>query len=330
MKNKIKTICKIVFGGIWALILSIILLFALLGAFALMIEIIGAAIGFKFMMITPAYGDETFPKQYIESLPDAVMSPEIPETHDYKIENHNAMCVACAVTRAGEKILELNGKPDENYVIAWTHFAGRNVSTQYSDEMIGVYGSDAALSIELIGFLPASALEGVDKNLWNADKVSKLEYEDKWDEFYEKYKDKTHKYSIAYPTNVNEIALCLSKGLPVLFLSSAQWRLIQWRNVDGNGNNRYEFATTQYNTKESHVVTLRDYFTLPYYKDGKGYPMEYTNLVNSHGEKPSPLKMIWLDKIQADNKFSCFVILPKERLLTPSGSNINSKKIEIK
>jgi hypothetical protein len=262
--------------------------------------------------VSVSFGQD-FPVEYIKSLPNAPETSKIPDSHDYTIENHNAMCVACAVIRAGEKMLELDGKPNEQYVIAWTHFSGRNVETNYADDMIGMYGSDAALAIELIGFLPASALEGVEKNLWNADRVSKLEYtEETWEDLYEKYKNKADKYPVAYPTNVNEIALCLSKGLPVLFLSSAQWRLVQIRNVDGRGNNRFEFATTQYNTKEAHVVCLRDYFTLPYYKDGKAYPMEYCNLVNSHGEKPSPLKMIWLDKIQADNKFSCFVILPKK------------------
>jgi hypothetical protein len=254
---------------------------------------------------------QEFPFDYIKSLPDATQTNKIPESHYYKIENHNAMCVACAVTCAGEKMLELEGKHNENYVIAWTQFSGRNIKTTYADNLIGMYGSDAALAIELIGFLPASALEGVEKNLWTADKVSKLDIED-WDIFYEKYKDKAHKYPVAHPRNVNELALCLAKGLPVLFLSSAQWRLISWKNVDGRGNNRMEFATTQYNTKEAHVVCLRDYFLLPYYKDEKGYPMEYCNLINSHGEYPSPLKLMWLDKIQADNKFSCFVILPKE------------------
>jgi hypothetical protein len=257
---------------------------------------------------------QSFPVEYIATLPNVPMSGEVPEAHRYKIENHNAMCVACATTQAGEKMLELQGKNNEHYVIAWTHFTGRNVKKSYTKEQIGMYGSDAALAIEQAGFLPASALEGVDKNLWVNDKVSKLDYtEDTWLEFYEKYKDKTDKYPIAYPRNVNEIALCLSKGLPILFLSSAQWRLVQMRNVDGKGNNRFEFATTQYNTKEAHVVCLRDYFTLPYYKDEKAYPIEYTNLINSHGEFPSPLKMIWLDKIQADNKFSCFVILPPKK-----------------
>jgi hypothetical protein len=268
------------------------------------------------MIFPPVHGQEIvtngFPTEYVKSLPDKPMTSEVPEPHNYKLEQHNSMCVACAVTWAGEKMLELNGKPDERYVIAWTHFAGRNVETNYSNDMIGMYGSDAALAIEQIGFLPASALEGVDRNLWNADNVSKLEYtEETWESFYNKYKNKAEKYPIAYPTNVNEIALCLSKGLPVLFLSSAQWRLVQMKNVDGQGHNRFEFATTQYNTKEAHVVCLRDYFTLPYYKDGKPYPMEYCNLINSHGELPSPLKLFWLDKIQADNKFSCFVILPK-------------------
>jgi hypothetical protein len=258
----------------------------------------------------PVFAQE-FPVDYLRSLPDAPETSKIPESHNYKLEQHNGMCVGCAVTQAGEKMLEFYGTPDERYVIAWTHFAGRNVKTTYTDEMIGLYGSDAALAIELIGFLPASKLEGVEKNLWNADPVSKLDVED-WESFYNKYKDKADKYPIAHPRNINEVALCLAKGLPVLFLSSAQWRLISWKNVDGKGNNRMEFATTQYNTKEAHVVCLRDYFTLPYYKDNKPYPMEYCNLVNSHGEYPSPLKLLWLDKIQADSKFSCFVILPKE------------------
>jgi hypothetical protein len=60
-----------------------------------------------------------------------------------------------------------------------------------------------------------------------------------------------------------------------------------------------------------HVVVLRDYFTLPVVKDGVEYPVEYCNLINSWGEPPLPLKMIWLDLIQKDNVFSCFVILPK-------------------
>jgi hypothetical protein len=257
---------------------------------------------------------QDFPTEYINSLPDKRTS-DIPEAHAYVIEQHNGMCVACAVTRAGEKMLELKGNNTENYVIAWTHFAGRNVETNYSDEQIGVYGSDAALAIEQIGFLPASALTGVDKNLWRADKVSKLDLkESDWELFYEVYKDKAHKYPVAYPESVNDIALCLLKGLPVLFLSSAQWRLTSWRNADGKGNNRMEFATTQYNTKEAHVVCLRDYFSLPYYKDGKAYPTEYCNLINSHGEKPAPLKLIWLDKIQQDSKFSCFVILPSRNI----------------
>jgi hypothetical protein len=266
-----------------------------------------------FLIGVSVFGQD-FPTAYIATLPDVPMTSEVPKSHAYKIEQHNGMCVACAVNRAGEKMLELQGKPDEQYVIAWTHFAGRSTRTNYSKEQIGIYGSDAALAIEQFGFLPASALEGVDKNLWNNDRVSKLEYtEETWIDFYVKYKDRTHKYPIGYPTNINQVALCLSKGLPVLFLSSAQWRLVQMKNVDGQGTNRFEFATTQYNTKEAHVVCLRDYFTLPFYKDGKAYPMEYCNLINSHGEKPSPLKMIWLDQIQADNKFSCFVILPQKK-----------------
>jgi hypothetical protein len=256
---------------------------------------------------------QDFPIEYIKSLPNASITREVPEQHAYLIEQHNGMCVACAVTRAGEKMLEFEGRNNENYVIAWTHFSGRNIGNEYPKELIGMFGSDAALAIREIGFLPASALEGVEKNLWNTDPVSKLDYtEETWKDLYEKYKDKTDKYPITYPRNVNELALCLSKGLPVLFLSSAQWRLVQMRNVDGRGNNRFEFATTQYNTKEAHVVCLRDYFTLPYYKEDKPYPIEYCNLINSHGEKPSPLKLFWLDKIQADNKFSCFVILPKD------------------
>jgi hypothetical protein len=255
-----------------------------------------------------------FPTEQIAALPDVAMTSEVPESHAYKIEQHNGMCIACAVNRAGEKMLEFQGKPDENYVIAWTHFAGRNVETNYTEDQLGVYGSDAALAIERIGFLPASALEGIDKNLWNNDKVSKLDYsEETWNEFYNKYKDKSHKYPVAFPNNVNQIVLCLSKGLPVLFLSSAQWRVISWRNADGRGNNRLEFATTQYNTKEAHVVCLRDYFTLPFYKDGKPYPMEYCNLVNSHGDDIKPLKTIWLDTVQRDSKFSCFVILPQKK-----------------
>ncbi|MDR0336088.1 MAG: hypothetical protein LBI18_03260 [Planctomycetaceae bacterium] len=264
------------------------------------------------IFVAASFGQECL-IDYVKSLPDAPMSSEVPESHRYKIENHNGMCVACAVTQAGEKMLEYHGKPNECYVIAWTHFAGRNIETKYTKDQIGMYGSDAALAIEQIGFLPASVLEGVDKNIWNNDKVSKLDYQESdWEFFYNKYKHKADKYPVAFPTNVNEIALCLSKGLPVLFLSSAQWKLISWRNVDGKGSNRFEFATTQYNTKEAHVVCLRDYFTLPYHKDDKSYPMEYCNLVNSHGEFPSPLKMIWLDKIQNDHKFSCFVILPKK------------------
>jgi hypothetical protein len=311
MSNKLKKTGGIFLRCIAAIAIIVMLFLAAVGVLITALTLFLAAIDFKFLMIcSPVYGEE-FPTQYVESLPDAPLSQEIPESHNYKIEQHNQMCVACAATRGGEKMLELEGKKNECYVIAWTHFAGRNVETAYSDDEIGMYGSDAALAIELIGFLPASELTGVDKNLWNADKVSKLEYEDKWDEFYEKYKDKTHKYPIAHPTNVNDIALCLSKGLPVLFLSSAQWRLISWRNVDGKGHNRMEFATTQYNTKEAHVVCLRDYFTLPYFKDGQSYPMEYCNLINSHGELPSPMKLVWLDYIQADNKFSCFVILPR-------------------
>jgi hypothetical protein len=306
MNKKIKTIGKVLGGCVATIIGIVVLLIALLGVLILALEI----------FLPPVFGGEIettgFPTEYVKSLPDAPMKGEVPEQHTYKLEQHNAMCVACAIIRGGETMLELEGRSNENYVIAWSHFAGRNVSTNYSDDLIGIYGSDAALAIEQIGFLPASALEGVDKNLWNADRVSKLEYtEETWESFYNKYKDKAEKYPIAYPTNVNEIALCLSKGLPVLFLSSAQWKLISWRNVDGKGNNRFEFATTQYNTTEAHVVCLRDYYTLPYFKDGKSYPMEYCNLINSHGELPSPLKLFWLDKIQADNKFSCFVILPK-------------------
>jgi hypothetical protein len=135
--------------------------------------------------------------------------------------------------------------------------------------------------------------------------------EREWKFLFEKYKDKTDKYPVVCPTSVNEIALCLRKGLPVLFLSSARWKPIKIRDVDGKGSTRTEFGTTQYNTDEAHVVCLRDYYTLPVVKDGKEYPVEYCNLINSHGEPPLPLKLIWLDLIQKDNKFSCFVILPQ-------------------
>jgi hypothetical protein len=264
-----------------------------------------------FLFAASCLGQE-FPVEYIKSLPDAPSTSTVPDAHAYVIENHNGMCVACAVTRGGEKMLEYHGDKKETYVIAWTHFAGRNVETSYTADQIGVYGSDAALAIERIGFLPSSALTGIDKNLWMSKPVSKLERtESDWNDFYNKYKDQAHKYPVAYPTSVNEIVLCLSKGLPVLFLSSAQWRVTSWRNVDGKGHNRMEFATTQYNTKEAHVVCLRDYFSLPYFKDGKSYPMEYCNLINSHGERPAPLKLAWLDWIQEDHSFSCFVILPK-------------------
>jgi hypothetical protein len=269
---------------------------------------------FTFIMIIlccvlPIYTQE-FPVEYITALPDAAMTREVPDAHAYIVEQHNSMCVAVAVTRAGEKMLEYYGKHDENYVTAWTHHSGRNVADKYTEDQVGMYGSDAALAIETIGFLPASMLQGHEKNEWNSDKISKLGWDDNWDTVFERYKDKTDKYPIAQPRNVNEIVLCLTKGLPVLFLSSAQWRVISCRNVDGQGHNRMEFATTQYNTKGAHVVCLRDYFTLPYFKDGRGYPMEYCNLVNSHGDAIQPLKTIWLDIVQRDDKFSCFVILP--------------------
>jgi len=224
------------------------------------------------------------------------------------------MCIACAVTRAGERMLEYEGNTESRYVVAWTHFAGLNIELEYDPSKISEYGSDAALAISEIGFLRWESLSPYEQRQLRENPLSKLGWDNVavWREAFARYKDKTDRYPIAVPTNINEIALSLQKGLPVLFLSSARWRPLLMRDADGRGNSRLEFGTTQYNTSEFHVVCLRDYFTLPVFRNGKEYPVEYCNLINSHGEPPLPLKMIWLDHIQNDNVFSCFVILPKD------------------
>jgi len=255
---------------------------------------------------------EDFPLKYVESLPDK-LTQDVPAAHAYILEQHNHMCVACAITRAGERMLEYHGKPDTRYVVAWTHISGRNVAREYKHDEIGMYGSDAALAISKIGFLRWDALEPHEQRILQTDPLNQFDWgngEDGWKFIYAKYKDKTDKYPVAVPTNVNEIALCLQKGLPVLFVSSARWKSI--KISDGKAGFRTEFGTTQYNVDEQHVVVLRDYFTLPAIKDGKELPVEYCNLINSHGEPPLPLKMIWLDWIQKDNIFSCFTILPQK------------------
>jgi len=267
-----------------------------------------------FLILTsPLVLGQGFPKEYIEGLPDRKTS-EVPPAHAYILEQHARMCVATAVIRAGERMLELDGFPETRYVVSWTHFSGRNISDVYSEEDIGMYGSDAALAISEIGFLRWDSLPPYMQRQLEADPLAKFDWDAPggWKSMYEQYKDKTDKYPIAEPTNVNEIALCLRKGLPVLFISSARWRPVRIRDVDDKGGTRLEFGTTQFNTHEFHVVCLRDYFTLPVYKDGQEYPVEYCNLINSHGEPPLPLKMVWLDWIQQDHVFSCFVILPKD------------------
>ena len=266
-----------------------------------------------FLLLIPSFAfAQEFPLKYIEGLPDK-QTKDVPVSHAYVLEQHSSMCVACAVTRAGERMLEYDGNTDARYVVAWTHYAGRNVVTEYKDNEVGIYGSDAALAISQIGFLRWDVLAPFEQRQLDAKPLEEFDWggEDQWRFVFAKYKDKTDKYPVVCPTNVNEIALCLRKGLPVLFLSSARWKSINMRDVDGKGGDRIEFGTTQYNTKDAHVVCLRDYYTLPVVKDGKEYPVEYCNLINSHGEPPLPLKLIWLDWIQLDNKFSCFVILPK-------------------
>ncbi len=265
-----------------------------------------------FILIPTLMFAQDFPLKYIEGLPDN-QTKDVPVSHAYILKQHNSMCVACAVTRAGERMLEYDGFPDARYVVAWTHNAGRNIANNYKSDEIGVYGSDAALAISAVGFLRWDALSPYEQRELKANPLTQFDWggEQGWKFLFDKYKEKTDKYPIVCPTNVNEIALCLRKGLPVLFLSSAQWKPIKMRDVDGKGGTRLEFGTTQYNTDGAHVVCLRDYYTLPIVKDGKEYPVEYCNLINSHGEPPLPLKLIWLDLIQKDNKFSCFVILPK-------------------
>ena len=203
---------------------------------------------------------QDFPLKYIESLPDK-QTQEVPEAHAYVLEQHESMCVACAVTRAGERMLEYEGNNDARYVVAWTHYAGRNVVAEYKDNEVGVYGSDAALAISQIGFLRRDALSPFEQRQISTNPLTQFDWggESQWKFLFTKYKDKTDKYPVACPENVNEIALCLRKGLPVLFLSSARWKPIVIRDVDGEGGTRTEFGTTQYNTTEAHVVCLRDY-----------------------------------------------------------------------
>ena len=175
-----------------------------------------------------------FPLAYVESLPDR-MTKDVPPAHAYVLEQHAAMCVACAVTRAGERMLELDGFPEARHIVAWTHYAGRNVEREYKPDEIGVYGSDAALAVSEIGFLRWDALSPYEQRELESNPLTQFDWggETHWKFVYEKYKDKTDKYPIAEPTNVNEIALCLRKGLPVLFISSARWRPVRIRDIDG-------------------------------------------------------------------------------------------------
>jgi len=255
---------------------------------------------------------QDFPLAYIEGLPDK-RTDAVPPAHAYILEQHNRMCVATAVTRAGERMLEYDGDMESRYIVAWTHNAGRNVANEYKPGEIGMYGSDAALAIAEIGFLRWNVLPQYMQRELKGNPLTQFDWGDgsQWKTLYKKYDNVTDKYPVAEPTNTNEIALCLRKGLPVLFISSAKWKPIRIQNVDGKGGSRLECGTTQFNTTEAHVVCLRDYFTLPLVKDGNEYPVEYCHLINSHGEPPLPLKLIWLDWIQKDNKFTCFTILPK-------------------
>ncbi len=190
---------------------------------------------------------QDFPLKYIEGLPDN-QTKDVPVSHAYILKQHNSMCVACAVTRAGERMLEYDGFPDARYVVAWTHNAGRNIANNYKSDEIGVYGSDAALAISAVGFLRWDALSPYEQRELKANPLTQFDWggEQGWKFLFDKYKEKTDKYPIVCPTNVNEIALCLRKGLPVLFLSSAQWKPIKMRDVDGKGGTRLEFGTTQY------------------------------------------------------------------------------------
>ncbi|MDR1270625.1 MAG: hypothetical protein LBK82_13975 [Planctomycetaceae bacterium] len=255
---------------------------------------------FLFCSIITAQEQNDFPTAYLESLPDKPLSDVIPETHDYIYIQHDSTCVACAVARAGEKISEFEGKNETRYVVAWTHASGRRVDQMYNSDEVGMYGSDAALAIEKFGFLPASELDKTDYNKWYGKQSDKLGWDedDEWWKVFAKYRNKTDKYPVAIPNNINDVQLCLRKGLPVLFVSTAKWRPAIMRQTG-----RREYITTQFGENGAHVVTLRDYFSFD--------ETEYCNLINSHGERHAPLKLIWLDWIQADYNFSCFVILPK-------------------
>jgi hypothetical protein len=189
------------------------------------------------MLVTAAAQD--FPLKYIESLPDN-MTNEVPPAHAYVLEQHGSMCVATAITRAGERMLEYEGDKEARYVVAWTHISGRNVEREYKPDEIGVYGSDAALAISRIGFLRWDALPPYEQRQLKADPLEHFDWggELGWKQLYEKYKDKTDKYPVAVPNNINEIALCLRKGLPVCFISSAKWKPIRIRDVDGKDGTR--------------------------------------------------------------------------------------------
>jgi len=254
---------------------------------------------------------QVLPLSQVEALPDR-MTKEVPPAHSYVLKQHGNMCVATAVIRGGERMLELKGYPEKRYVVAWTHFSGEPVRITPEADKVGMYGSDVAYAISNIGFLRWCALpEEMQKKL-ELNPLETFGWEDPltWARDFERFKDKTDKFAIVEPTNMNEIALCLQKGLPVLFISTARWRPVTMRNADGLGNDRVEFATTQFNTNEFHVVCLHGYYTLPIWRDGQEFPVEYTNLINSWGEEPHPLKMIWLDWVQQDRAFSCFAIFP--------------------
>ena len=85
------------------------------------------------ILTTPFVFGQGFPKEYIEGLPDRKTS-EVPPAHAYILEQHASMCVATAVIRAGERMLELDGFPKARYVVSWTHFSGRNISDVLGQE----------------------------------------------------------------------------------------------------------------------------------------------------------------------------------------------------